>query len=85
MLQPLECFLYTHPQSSSLSHLVSCATSLVMSHVEIKYYSVAYFEQIATFEVLYRQTSARSRSHTHLLDEAVSAVSLRGAMSPSLL
>ena len=56
-----------------------------MSHVEIKYYSAAYFEHIATFEVLYRQTSARSRSHTHLLDEAVSAVSLRGAMSPSLL
>lgn len=65
--------------------VVSCATSLVMSHVEIKYYSAAYFEHIATFEVLYRQTSARSRSHTHLLDEAVSAVSLRGALSPSLL
>lgn len=58
------------------------AMSLVMSHVEIKDYSVAYFDHIATFEVLYHRTSARSRGHTHLLDEGVSAVC--GAMSPSL-
>ena len=32
--------------------------------VEIEGYSVAYFDRIAVFEVLYRSTSIKGRAHT---------------------
>ena len=38
------------------------------SRVEIKGYSVSYFDHIATFEVLCRWTSVKGGAHMHFVD-----------------
>ena len=38
------------------------------SRVEIEHYSVAYFDCITVFEVLYRSTSIKDGAHTHYVD-----------------
>ena len=38
------------------------------SQVEIKHYSVAYFDHITAFKVLYHSTSVKGGAHTHYVD-----------------
>ena len=38
------------------------------SRVEIEHYSVAYFDRITAFEVLYRSTSIKGGAHTRYVD-----------------
>ena len=38
------------------------------SRVEIKHYSVAYFDHITAFKVLYRSTSIKGGAHTRYVD-----------------
>ena len=42
------------------------------SRVEIEGYSVAYFDRIAVFEVLYRWTSIKGGAHTSFVDAWIS-------------
>ena len=47
------------------------------SRVEIEHYSVAYFDCITVFEVLYRSTSIKGGAHTRYVDlSGIDAASL---------
>ena len=38
------------------------------SQIEIKHYSISYFDCITVFEVLYRRSSVKGEAHTHYVN-----------------
>ena len=59
-------------------------TYMWKSHIEIKGYSVAYFNRIAMFEVPYRWTSVKGGAHTCFVDVWISNKSTKRIWVPLL-
>ena len=58
---------------------------LWQSHVEIKDYSIAYFEYIPVLEALYRWTAIKSGAHTHFIDGWIANESTKWVWAPPLM